>query len=45
MEDAKDNCNDDEAAIALANELREQCFTGFQSFVLRCLVEVQSHLP
>lgn len=40
MEDAEE----DEAAIALANELRESCFTGFESFVSRCPAEVEPHL-
>ena len=35
---------DDEAAILLANELRESCFAGFQSFILRCPRQIQSHL-
>ena len=43
MED--ENEEEDEAAIALANELRESCFTGFQSFVLRRPHEVKPHLP
>jgi len=34
----------DEAGIALANELRESCFMGFESFVLRCPTQVQPHL-
>lgn len=41
MEEAEE---EDEAAIALANELRESCFTGFESFVSRCPAEVESHL-
>jgi len=45
MEDAEEDGSVDEAAMALANELRESCFTGFQSFVLRCPVEVRPHLP
>jgi cullin-associated NEDD8-dissociated protein 1 len=36
--------NDDEAAISLKNELRESCFMGFESFVLRCPSEVEPHL-
>lgn len=50
-DDAKafhDNKNNSEAesteATALANELRESCFMGFESFVLRCPVEVEPHL-
>lgn len=35
---------DDEAATALANELRESCFMGFESFILRCPNEVEHHL-
>ena len=34
----------DDAALALANELRESCFMGFESFVLRCPTQVQPHL-
>lgn len=29
---------------ALANELRESCFMGFESFILRCPVEVEPHM-
>jgi len=36
---------EDEAAIVLANELRESCFTGFESFVLRRPVQIKPHLP
>lgn len=39
-----DDMMQDEAAIALANELRESCFMGFESFVLRCPTQVQPHL-
>jgi len=35
---------EDEAAMALANELRESCFMGFESFVLRCPTQVEPHL-
>ncbi len=35
---------EDDAARTLANELRESCFNGFQSFILRRPVEVQPHL-
>jgi len=34
-----------EAKMTLANELRESCFNGFQSFVLRRPKEVRPHLP
>lgn len=51
MEDApaagsadSDDLLQDEAAVALANELRESCFMGFESFVLRCPTQVQPHL-
>jgi len=43
MEDA-DEQEEDEAAISLANELRESCFAGFESFILRCPREVEPHL-
>jgi len=39
-----DEAEEDEAAIALANELRESCFTGFESFVSRCPAEVEPQL-
>mmetsp|Transcript_30518 Transcript_30518/g.46814 ORF Transcript_30518/g.46814 Transcript_30518/m.46814 type:complete len:1387 (+) Transcript_30518:134-4294(+) len=39
-----DEDQEDEAAVALANELRESCFTGFESFVSRCPTEVERHL-
>jgi len=29
----------------VTNELRESCFNGFSSFVTRCPIEVQAHLP
>lgn len=35
---------EDDAARTLANELRESCFNGFQSFILRRPVEVRPHL-
>jgi len=35
---------EDDAAVALANELRESCFMGFESFVLRCPTQVEPHL-
>lgn len=35
---------EDEGAMALANELRESCFMGFESFVLRCPTQVEPHL-
>ena len=35
---------EDEEANALANELRESCFNGFQSLVLRRPEQIQSHL-
>jgi cullin-associated NEDD8-dissociated protein 1 len=34
----------DEAAVVLANELRESCFSGFESVVMRCPAEVEPHL-
>lgn len=34
----------DEAAVALANELRESCFMGFESFVLKSPTQVEPHL-
>ena len=37
---------EDEASIgiALANELRECCFLGFESFLSRCLTQNEPHL-
>jgi cullin-associated NEDD8-dissociated protein 1 len=35
---------EDDVAVALANELRESCFMGFESFVLRCPTQVEPHL-
>ena len=43
-DEVMDEADEDEAAIALANELRESCFTGFESFVSRCPTEVEPHL-
>lgn len=34
----------DEAAVAVANELKESCFMGFASFVTRCPTHVEPHL-
>eukprot|EP00934_Nitzschia_sp_Nitz4_P009374 Nitzschia sp. Nitz4//scaffold383_size13514//5188//9241//NITZ4_008976-RA/size13514-augustus-gene-0.1-mRNA-1//1//CDS//3329549939//9364//frame0 len=34
----------DESAVARANELRESCFMGFESFLLKCPTQVQPHL-
>lgn len=41
----EDNEVEDEATMSLANELRESCFTGFESFVLRRPTQIQPHLP
>jgi len=41
-EETEEEGNED--ATALANELRESCFNGFESFVLRCPTEVEPHL-
>lgn len=35
---------DNHEAIALQNEVRESCFNGFESFVLKCPIEVEPHL-
>ncbi|KAL3909672.1 MAG: hypothetical protein SGILL_007996, partial [Bacillariaceae sp.] len=40
----EDNMSQDEAAMAMANELRESCFMGFESFVLKCPTQVEPHL-
>jgi len=47
MEDEMESADGekDETAIGLANELRESCFAGFESFILRCPAEVIPHLP
>ena len=44
MDSADDDEPEDETALALANELRESCFMGFESFVLRCPTQVEPHL-
>ncbi|GKY96499.1 hypothetical protein MPSEU_000609500 [Mayamaea pseudoterrestris] len=41
---AMDSDNRGDAATALANELRESCFMGFESFVRSCPNEVEPHL-
>lgn len=43
-EDMDEAMDDDDEAVAMANELRESCFTGFQSFILRCPTQIQKHL-
>mmetsp|Transcript_43179 Transcript_43179/g.50538 ORF Transcript_43179/g.50538 Transcript_43179/m.50538 type:complete len:570 (+) Transcript_43179:159-1868(+) len=40
-----DSDDEDEEAAVLANELREACFTGFESFVRNCPVDVKPQLP
>lgn len=35
----------EELAEAMANDLRESCFAGFESFIIRCPVEIQGHIP
>ena len=42
--DDVDRMDEDESAIAMANELRESCFMGFESFVLKCPTQVEPHL-
>ncbi|KAL7537675.1 hypothetical protein ACHAXR_011644, partial [Thalassiosira sp. AJA248-18] len=45
MGDADDTAGmSEEAAAAMQIELRESCFAGFESFVMRCLTLVQPHL-
>jgi len=49
MEDTNDNNTfmdglSEEAAIAMQIELRESCFAGFESFILRCPALIQPHL-
>lgn len=34
----------DEAAVHMADELRESCFMGFESFVTKCPTQVEPHL-
>jgi len=43
-EDESVSMEETEEAVELANELRESCFAGFSSFVLRCPKEVMPHL-
>lgn len=38
------NDHNDDEAMKLANELKEACLSGFESFVLRRPVEIQPHL-
>lgn len=49
MEDSENNNTfmaglSEEAALAMQIELRESCFAGFESFVLRCPALIQPHL-
>ncbi|KAG7369602.1 TATA binding TBP-interacting protein [Nitzschia inconspicua] len=44
MDEADENMDEDETALAIANELRESCFMGFESFVLKCPTQVEPHL-
>ena len=41
-----DDCSQDidESAVQMANELRESCFMGFESFVQKCPTQVEPHL-
>eukprot|EP00529_Nitzschia_sp_RCC80_P006686 CAMPEP_0113498542 /NCGR_PEP_ID=MMETSP0014_2-20120614/31235_1 /TAXON_ID=2857 /ORGANISM="Nitzschia sp." /LENGTH=1499 /DNA_ID=CAMNT_0000392587 /DNA_START=53 /DNA_END=4552 /DNA_ORIENTATION=- /assembly_acc=CAM_ASM_000159 len=43
--DSSDYSGDDEAATALANELRENVFMGLESFVQKCPTQVEPHMP
>jgi cullin-associated NEDD8-dissociated protein 1 len=44
-DDSGHHHHDDDAAATAKNELRESCFVGFESFVLRCpLKQVEPHL-
>lgn len=43
-DEGDENMDEDEAAMAMANELRESCFMGFESFVLKCPTQVEPHL-
>lgn len=45
VNDAMDEEHHNEEAMKLANELREACLSGFESFVLRRPLEIQPHLP
>lgn len=42
--DDMDEDNHDDAAASLQNEVRESCFNGFESFVLKSPKEVEPHL-
>ena len=53
-DDDNNNNNDEEEdheeekdhwQLALTNELRESCFSGFESFVNRCPIEIMPYLP
>jgi cullin-associated NEDD8-dissociated protein 1 len=48
MDDNDDNTSQNssanDAAVAMANELRESCFMGFESFVQKCPNQVEPHI-
>ena len=43
-DDVSQNSTANDAAIAMANELRESCFMGFESFVQKCPNQVEPHI-
>ncbi len=44
MDDDEENGGSNDAALAMANELRESCFMGFESFVQKCPNQVEPHI-
>lgn len=42
--ESMDNDGQGDSALALANELRESCFMGFESFIRSCPTEVERHM-
>ena len=44
MDDNETNGGSTDAALAIANELRESCFMGFESFVQKCPNQVEPHI-
>lgn len=43
-DNASQNSSANDAAVAMANELRESCFMGFESFVQKCPNQVEPHI-
>ena len=43
-DEGSQNSSANDAAVAMANELRESCFMGFESFVQKCPNQVEPHI-